>query len=674
MTERQEPPRVAQPEREAAQHRAQLPETKAAPQGGSRREWLFAEAERVARLGSWVWDLPCNEVYWSDGLYRILGLDRASVPASTEAFFSAVHPDDRARVRAASKDPPGPIDCRIVRPSGEIRAIHLLGEYSDGPDGPRTQIVGTVLDETDKKLAAAQLAQTVAELNEAQQVANLGSWRWSLANGRVDWSEGMYRVLGVDLGRVPTEQLFYRHVHPDDLERVRAAEVRAVDTGIALEIEFRIVRGDGLVRLAVMRSRGIFDEGGALTGFQGILQDISEHKALEEAARHAQKMEAVGTLAGGVAHDFNNYLMVLSGNLDLLADGLAEGGAEARALEAIRHACDRCVNLTAQLLTLSRKHPPKPASFDLGQRVQALGAVLRSALGATIELHISVEPNTPPIHADPLQIEHALMNLALNARDGMAQGGTLSLRVEGVVVESAARAELAAGYYVRLSVRDTGCGIPCELHSRIFEPFFTTKAVGKGTGLGLAMVYGIVRDAGGGIEVESQQGEGTTFHLYFRPAQDRELAPAAAQPRDDGEVRGQGQRILLVEDVQLVRELLRDQLQAAGYEVLTAADGVAALGVLASLSRMRAGRQAARPVDGLISDVVMPNMGGIELLRIVREQFPSLPCMLMSGYAPAVLGEPNNPPTATLLRKPFSGRELCHAVADLLAGSTEPQL
>jgi PAS domain S-box-containing protein len=499
----------------------------------------------------------------------------------------------------------------------------------------------------------------------------LGSWRWCLAGVRVDWSEGMYRVLGVDRDQRPTEELFYQHVHPDDLELVRAAEARAVNTGVALELEFRVVRGDGVVRLAVMRSRAIFDEVGALTGFQGIVQDVSERKALEEAARHAQKMEAVGTLAGGVAHDFNNYLMVLSGNLDHLSACMAEGGTEARFLEAIRHACDRCVNLTAQLLTLSRKHPPRPTNFDLGRRVEGLAAVLRSALGATIELNISIEPNAPPIHADPLQIEHALMNLALNARDGMAQGGTLSLRVEGVCVETSARAELSAGYYVRLSVRDTGCGIPSELHSRIFEPFFTTKAVGKGTGLGLAMVYGIVRDAGGGIEVESEHGQGTTFHLYFRPAQERELAPAPIQPRDEAEVRGHGQRILLVEDVRLVRELLRDQLQAAGYEVLTAADGVAALGVLSSLRARAEQRASTRPVDGLISDVVMPNMGGLELLRIVRARFPSVPCMLMSGYAPSVLGEPNTPPSAALLRKPFSGRELCNAVAELLLGGAE---
>ncbi len=649
---------------------AGLPEAELAPYGVSKREWLFAEAERVARLGSWVWDLPRNEVYWSDGLYRILGLDRAVVPASTEAFFHAVHPDDRARVRAASEVPPAPIDCRIVRPSGEVRQIHLQGAYTDGPDGPCSQIVGTVLDETDKKLAAAQLAQTVSELNEAQQVANLGSWRWYSANGRIEWSEGMYRVLGVDPDQPATKELFYQHVHPDDHERLRAAEDRALKTGISSETELRTLGSDGVVRLMMMRSRGIFDEGGALTGFQGIVQDINEHKALEEAARHAQKMEAVGTLAGGVAHDFNNYLMVLSGNLDLLSASPGEGGTAQRALEAIRHACDRCVNLTAQLLTLSRKQPPKPDDFDLGQRLRAFDAVLRSALGATIELKISIEPNTPPIHADPRHVEHALMNLALNARDGMPNGGTLSLRVESVCLESSARAGLPAGYYVRLAVGDTGCGIPSELHSRIFEPFFTTKAVGKGTGLGLAMVYGIVRDAGGGTEVESSPGQGTTFHLYFRPAQERVLAPPAIESRDDGEIRGHGQRILLVEDVQLVRELLRDQLHAAGYEVLTAADGVAALTILSSLRTRVGQRHSARPVDGLITDVVMPNMGGIELVRVVREQFPGVPCMLMSGYAPSTLGEPNNPPIAALLRKPFNGRDLCNAVAELLSGRT----
>jgi CheY-like chemotaxis protein len=282
--------------------------------------------------------------------------------------------------------------------------------------------------------------------------------------------------------------------------------------------------------------------------------------------------------------------------------------------------------------------------------------MLRSALGATIALRIEGEPNTPPIHADPLQVEHALMNLALNARDGMTEGGILSLRVEGVCVEQSASAGLDAGYYVRLSVSDTGCGIPAELHSRIFEPFFTTKAVGKGTGLGLAMVYGVVRDAGGGIELESQPGQGTTFHLYFRPGEVRSVPLAGEESRvGRGADDGRGQRILLVEDVQLVRELLRDQLVQAGYQVDTAADGVAALNVLAS-----------HPVDALIADVIMPNMGGPELIRLARERYPQLPCLLMSGYAPSALGATGAAQQEVLLRKPFSGTTLCNALAALL--------
>jgi PAS domain S-box-containing protein len=511
-----------------------------------------------------------------------------------------------------------------------------------------------VIDETDKLRSVALISQTVAELREAHQIASLGSWRWHLPEGRVEWSDGMYDVLGLSRCECASEALFYAHVHPDDVERVRRSAAIAIESCVPQQLELRMIRSDGAQRDMLMRSRVVFDAQRQLCGFQGVVQDITERKALEDAARHAQKMEAIGTLAGGVAHDFNNYLMVLGGNVDLLALSLPEEHAARQCLSAIQFAYERCANLTEQLLTLSRKRTSQPRAFQLTELVDTLAPMLRSALGGNINLVLELEREAPPIHADPSQVEHALMNLALNARDGIGDApGSVTVCVQGLCVEPRAAGAFDAGFYVRLSVSDTGCGIPPELHSRIFEPFFTTKSVGKGTGLGLAVVYGIARDAGGGIEVESTLEVGTTFHLYFRPATS---AAHSDEPRaPDQAAGGTGQRILLVDDVALVRALLRDQLVQAGYQVVTAGDGVEALALL-----------RAQSVDAVLSDVVMPKLGGVELVHALREQYPNLPCMLMSGYSSASISTPGRELTVPLLRKPFTAQQLRLALSQLL--------
>jgi PAS domain S-box-containing protein len=634
---------------------------------------LRVEAERVAQLGTWSWDLSSGEVEWSSELYRILGLSPAEVRPSSERFFGAIHADDLPRVQDVSRRSletgvAEAVDFRVVRPNTEIRNVRMEATFLREPEGSRRHVVGTLIDETDKRRAMLLIAQTVAELREAQQLAGLGSWRWYLPEGRVEWSEGMYTLLALSPDTRVSEALFYAHVHPDDAERVRQASGLAVESCIPQQVEFRMIRSDGSVRDVLMRSRATLDEHHQLNGFQGVIQDISERKALEDAARHAQKMEAIGTLAGGVAHDFNNYLMVLGGNVDLLALSLPAEHAARRCLGAIQFAYERCANLTEQLLTLSRKRAPQPSAFDLNARIEALAPMLRSALGASIALELKLERDAPAVYADAAQVEHALMNLALNARDGIGDGsGRVTVRVEGLFVEppapkpghAADPAEVeeahafAAGFYVRLSISDTGCGIPAQLHSRIFEPFFTTKAVGKGTGLGLAVVYGIVREAGGRIEVESAVGEGTTFHLYFRPASSEHQRSEPMPAEED--VRGRGQRVLLVEDVAPVRELLRDQLVRGGYEVVTAADGVEALALL-----------QAQHIDAVLTDVVMPKLGGVELVLAVRKLRPTLPCLLMSGYSTASLSAPSTELSLPMLRKPFSARQLRAALSRLL--------
>jgi two-component system cell cycle sensor histidine kinase/response regulator CckA len=619
--------------------------------GLSKREALLVEAERVAHLGSWAWDLRTQEIGWSDEFYRILGLDPALVEPSSPAFFGAIHPEDRERVEKAAQEGLSSgnlpaLEFRIVRPDGELRELRMEGALLHDDHGQQVHVVGAALDITEQRRAARLLARTVAELNEAHHIAGLASWRWDAFASQLEWSEGMYRLLDVPLTVTPSEALFYRFVHPEDRERVRTYSEQALTVkGLEL-LEFRIVRSDGRVLDVALRVVSQWGEEGALLGFRGVIQDVTERKALEEQLRHSQKMEAVGTLAGGVAHDFNNYLMVIAGNTELLAEQFSTDDRARESVDAIAEAYQRCAHLTQQLLTLSRKRKPRPVIVDLTVLVNGLASLIRSVIGETISLRLELAREGATISADPLQVEQALMNLVMNARDAMPRGGELSVRVE------ARRDRATDRPHVRLTVADTGTGIPPELRSRIFEPFFTTKQVGQGTGLGLSTVYAIVRDAGALIDFTSEPGRGSEFFIdwprYEGAGQRKSGAARAAESLS-------GRKILLVEDVARVRELLAAQLERAGYKVISAPHGIAAL---EHLERER--------VDLVLSDMVMPQLGGIGLAEEVRARYPMLPCLLMTGYSSEALSGGDVQLREQVLRKPFTTVELLQAVSRLL--------
>jgi two-component system cell cycle sensor histidine kinase/response regulator CckA len=417
-------------------------------------------------------------------------------------------------------------------------------------------------------------------------------------------------------------------------------------------LEFRIVRGDGRALDVALRVVAQWDQSGAMLGFRGVIQDVTERKALEDQLRHSQKMEAVGTLAGGVAHDFNNYLMVIAGYTELLAEQLASDDRARESVDAIAEAYQRCAHLTQQLLTLSRKRKPRPVMVDLSALVNGLASLVRSVLGETITLRLDLARDGALILADPLQVEQALMNLVVNARDAMPRGGELSVRVEQ------RRDRVTDRPQVRLTIADTGSGIPHELRSRIFEPFFTTKQVGQGTGLGLSTVYAIVRDSGALIDFMSEPGRGTSFHIDWPRSEASGAGTRKSGPTPDAES-SNGRRVLLVEDVARVRELLAAQLTRAGYRVLTAPHGIAALELL---ERER--------VDLVLSDMVMPQLGGIGLSEELRVRYPQLPCLLMTGYSSEALTSSDGRVREQVLRKPFTTVELLQAVSRSLGAPT----
>jgi two-component system, cell cycle sensor histidine kinase and response regulator CckA len=393
-----------------------------------------------------------------------------------------------------------------------------------------------------------------------------------------------------------------------------------------------------------------------------LAEDVTEPKRLEAQLRQALKMEAVGRLAGGVAHQFNNLLTVITGHSELLLDHLDRANPLRPDAEEIRKAAERAAEVTAQLLAFGRKVLTAPRALDLNALLRDAEPMLRHLVGEGIDLSLRLDPDLGWAQADPGQIHQVLLNLALNARDAMAQGGRLTVSTVNVQLdEEYARRnlEVQPGAYVRLSVTDTGCGISEKVRAHLFEPFFTTKESGESTGLGLSTAYGIVKQSGGHIEVESEEGRGATFHVHLPRV---EAVPQPEGVRSAPESLHGSETILLVEDEEMVRNLVRYILQQEGYSVLEAVNGVKAL----ELSEAHQG-----PIHLLVADVIMPQMGGPELARRLWESRPNLPVLFLSGYAGGPL--PPNLRAETggnYLQKPFTPRALSRKVRELLDAPT----
>jgi len=509
--------------------------------------------------------------------------------------------------------------------------------------------------------AEEALEQHRALLEKAQEVAHIGSWVAELdGSHRLAWSAETHRIFGVPEGEFGgTSMDFFAMVHEDDREAVQdlASAARAGTT--RYEIDHRIVTYSGSIRWVHERADIVRDQQGRPVRMIGTVQDITDRRQLEDQLRQAQKMEAMGTLAGGIAHDLNNALTAIAGYAELALSQVPAGTARVD-VEEIRRAAERAGSVTKQLLAFSRNKLVEPRVFSLNDTVESIGRLLARLLGTDIEVLTTVACDVPPILGDPGQLEQAILNLAVNARDAMPAGGQLTLDTSVEQIDEAfARAHmpLTPGSYAVLRMADTGHGMSPEVTSRIFEPFFTTKDVGKGTGLGLSMVYGTVKQMGGFIYVDSDVGRGTTFSLFFRPSAVgavKEAPRAAAQaPRPRGP---EQETLLIVEDEPAVRNLVASSLRSEGYHLLLAGSAEEALVILA------AHRGA---IDLLLTDAIMPGRSGIELARMLTDDRPGLPVVLMSGYTEETLPT-SVAQTWSLLQKPFTPRDLRRRIREVL--------
>lgn len=502
---------------------------------------------------------------------------------------------------------------------------------------------------------------TIALFEKAQEVAQIGSWVAELdGSRRLRWSSETYRIFGMAEGAFPgTADAFFALVHPADRGAVENASAAAQAGDRQYDLEHRVVRPDGAIRWVHEKADVLRDDQGRAVRMIGVVQDITDRRHLEDQLRQAQKMEAIGRLAGGIAHDLNNALTAIAGYAEL-ALGQLEKVHPARAdVQEIRRGAERAGSVTRQLLAFSRKELLEPRLFDLNQTIASIGRLLGRLLGADIEVRTELRP-VPPILGDPGQIEQAVINLAVNARDAMPTGGRLALSTSVEQLdEGAARANapMPPGRYVVLRVTDNGHGMSAETQARIFEPFFTTKESGKGTGLGLSMVYGTLKQIGGFVFVDSEIGHGTSFRLYFRPAAAKvESAASTSNPGDATEGNRSGpQTILVVEDEPSVRNLVASSLRADDYRLLLAGSAEDALRLL---------DESSEQIDLLLTDAIMPGRSGIELANMLLAKQPGLRVIVMSGYTEETLEGLND--RIELLQKPFAPRELRRRIRDTL--------
>ena len=480
-----------------------------------------------------------------------------------------------------------------------------------------------------------QLQASQSHLQLATETSGVGTWYWDLETDQMSCSPQVLKLFGLsERKKIYQMKDFFAVIHPDDQDRLNAIIARAFREGGQYHADYRVFRPDGTVAWIASTSRALRDSDGEVRRMTGISTDVTEYKRLEESFYQAQKLEAVGRLAGGVAHDFNNMLGVISAYAELLREDPGLPASSGKRVDEIMNATQRANALTRQLLAFSRKQVINPTILDLNAVISGVKDMMQRLVGEDIRVTTTLADGLPSIKADGGQLEQVLLNFAANSRDAMPKGGKFELRT--TLQTAPSQAQMPHGDCVCLEVSDTGEGIPPEVMQHVFEPFFTTKAAGKGTGLGLASAYGVIEQAQGMITVDSKLGIGTTFRVYLPAVAAPVVETAKPQPKPAAT---RSATVLLVEDEPSLREVLTEFIRSAGMQVTTVATGQEAL---AHIDR-------DEHLDVLLTDLVMPGMDGRTLAHAVRKKRPDLHIIYMSGHT-----------DDTLMRKELLAEGLCY--------------
>lgn len=583
--------------------------------------------------------------------------------------------------------------CMPLVKDGRLTA--LMAIHDKAPRQWSTNELAVIREVTERSWAHIERIRAEAELQASEDTFRtlaraMPNHVWTApASGQLDWfNDQVYAYTGAARGSLDGEG-WARIVHPDDLADTVARWTSSVVSGTPYETEFRLLGADGKYRWYIGRAAPVMSDSGHIARWIGTNTDIQDQREIadalidvnttlehrveertrqllqaEEALRHAQKMEAVGQLTGGIAHDFNNLLAGISGSLELLERRLAEGALKDvdRYVAAAQTGARRAAALTQRLLAFSRRQTLDPKPIDLNRLIGGMEDLIRRSVGPDIEVAVLGEEPLWTARIDPSQLENTLLNLCINARDAMAPGGgllTIETANRRLDDGAASERELDPGDYVCLCVADTGVGMPPEVVARAFDPFFTTKPLGEGTGLGLSMVYGFVRQSGGHVRIASQAGEGTTVHVYFpRHQGPAEVDGDAASGVQGAPGMGDGETVLVIDDEAIVRMLIVDVLEEGGYAALEAADGPGGLGILQSDAR----------IDLLVTDVGLPGgMNGRQVADAARQLRPGLKVLFVTGYAEnAVVGDGRLEAGMEVITKPFSTTALAQKIRELI--------
>jgi len=650
-----------------------ITERKRAEDALRRSEERFRTVARATNDTVWDWDLLTSQIWWNEGMQLMFRYAREEIGTESAWWAERLHPDDKDRVMTGMREALESgeqfwwDEYRFRRGDATYAYIFDRGYIVRDQQGSAIRMIGAMMDITER-----QQSEEALRASEEQYRALFDT------NPLPLWVQDPQDLRFLAVNRAAVQHYGYSQ------EQFLEMTLRDLSPPEALadvdELQVRLHPGPEMARLGGLGtwthlrwdgSRIEVELNATRLMFRGrpaimlLANDITERRRAEEALRQSeeqlrqwQKIEAVGRLAGGIAHDFNNLINVISGYGQMLQRRLNGDESSRRNLDEILKASERATALTRQLLAFSRKQERQPRLVDLSRIVAGMGDMLRRLIGEDVELMLLCPSQLGFVKADPGQVEQIVMNLAVNARDAMPGGGELEIETADVDIGEAyarSRVEVHPGPHVMLAVRDSGCGMDAAVQAHLFEPFFTTKPPGKGTGLGLATVYGIVKQSGGHIAVESHVGRGTTFRIYLPRAQQAVVAPEAQVPSSTSAA-GSGERILLVEDEDVVRAFVCESLRNLGYNVVEARGGPEAL-----LFTSR----HAEPIDLLITDVIMPKMNGPELASRLAETRPGVRVLYMSGYEDQLSRHPIASGGA-FLQKPFTADQLAAKIRELL--------
>jgi len=633
--------------------------------------------------GSWDWDIAADILHIDARFAELYGLDPEDVGEAlpTATFFKAIHSADRARMRIAvagmlagaerfSKE------FRIVAPDGSTLWMHGRGQAHLDADDEPIRFTGLLIDVTERK-------RTEERLRIAQSAGGVGTFEYIDGFATATVSAEFCQLLGLHPAAVlpvKTINSVLRDGEPPLLPQPGSGAIADTLDGV-----FRVVRNDDGTARWIARRGEVLREGSGyrligviydVTGAKEqeerlreladtlemrVEREVSERREAEEALRQAQKMEAVGQLTGGIAHDFNNLLTVIIGNIDTVVRRMdvSADPRMRRSLENALKGAERAASLTQRLLAFSRRQPLDPKTVDVARILTGMSDLLTRSITESIAIEVRTDPDLWKVEVDPHQLENVILNLAVNARDAMPEGGRLTIEARNVVQREKLPEDCQPGRYIAISVTDGGIGMSADTLAKVFDPFFTTKEVGKGTGLGLSMVYGFVKQSGGHIVIDSVENRGTTVCLYL--ARKLENLPAeleVAPERQHVEMGDASETILVVEDDDDVRAYTVAILQELGYRVIEAHDGASGMSILAS---------GEFDVALLLSDVVMPNMSGRELADAARRLNPELRVLFTSGYTgDVIMRDGRLEPSVDLISKPFTYATLAAKVRELL--------